>query len=322
MKGQMKSLYICRKVLNKNDIVDWAKSVGFTSILPEDDLHVTVVYCKDKVDWNEVDRDQPKMLLNLDEDDEREMHLFDGGACVLEIKSPELKDRNTELAALGIKSKHPEYRSHITLTYQKPDDLEIDDIVPYRGPIIFGPEKFEKIKTGGWSPGKEQSLVDEPIDETVNIDIDHAYDLFEAASRGKVLSRDQFLSRAHQWRFFGDLSGYVAIKDRGGMNEAVGVAGTQEGILRGLCEASRDGPTWGMVSDSLARAAQRSGFIAPHLMESSKVIGADTTKYLIGNKHFFDSVYNDPVMVARIKEHPGVSHFLDNIEQYRKRTGL
>ena len=160
MKGLMKSLYICRKVLNKQDIVEWAKATGFTSMLPKDDLHVTVVYCKDEVDWDDVDRDQPKILLNLDEDDEREIHLFDGGACVLEITSQELKDRNAELAELGIKSKHPEYRSHITITYKKPDDLDIKDIVPYRGPIIFGPEIFKKIKTGGWSPGDEQSLLD------------------------------------------------------------------------------------------------------------------------------------------------------------------
>ncbi len=142
----MKSdLYISRKVMNTKDFADWALSVGFTSMMPEDSLHVTQVFCKTEVEWEDIDRDEPEIIFIDAGQGKRSVHNFDGGACVLEFVSKDMKDRSNALKKIGVKSSHPQYRSHITISYKKPDDLKVEDIKPYDGYIVLGPEIFEPI---------------------------------------------------------------------------------------------------------------------------------------------------------------------------------
>ncbi len=48
-------LYVSRHVENADEIIAWAKSVGFETTLPAEDMHVTVCYSKDLVDWLALD---------------------------------------------------------------------------------------------------------------------------------------------------------------------------------------------------------------------------------------------------------------------------
>ncbi len=171
-------IYISRKVLNQTDIEDWARNAGFTSMMPLESLHVTVVYCKLKVDWDLVSRDEPEMIEvpecdpHQDCEEDRAVHQFDGGATVLEIFSDDLLMRNEELRSLGIHSKFPDYRSHITITYEKPDDLDVESIEPYRGPIFLGPEIIvTATSASGWEDSYEEhklSIQHEPITEKLS----------------------------------------------------------------------------------------------------------------------------------------------------------
>src|SRR5690606_6627144 len=43
-------LYVQRKLLNGAELVSWAKKNGFTSTLPPEDMHVTVLYSRTAVD--------------------------------------------------------------------------------------------------------------------------------------------------------------------------------------------------------------------------------------------------------------------------------
>ena len=49
------SLYVSRPVLNAPQIIAWAKAQGFATTLPPEDMHVTVAFSKEPVDWGGLD---------------------------------------------------------------------------------------------------------------------------------------------------------------------------------------------------------------------------------------------------------------------------
>ena len=55
-KTTPRSLYVRRDVLNPKDIMKWAKAQGFATVVP--DMHVTVMYSKQPVDWIKVGADE------------------------------------------------------------------------------------------------------------------------------------------------------------------------------------------------------------------------------------------------------------------------
>lgn len=46
-------LYVCRPVVNADQIIAWAKAQGFETALPAEDMHVTICFSKQPVDWSE-----------------------------------------------------------------------------------------------------------------------------------------------------------------------------------------------------------------------------------------------------------------------------
>lgn len=164
---------------------------------------------------------------------------------------------------------------------------------------------------------------------------------------GAAWSRDKFLVRARNWTFYGDETGYVAVRvQNSGMKKLVGLAGEPRGILKGLDElVAEGGPIWGAVSADIARMAKKRGMIVPHLMLGGptlirmivKLIPASVfgghepeitdegglkidyedvgsaTKFLIGNVDYFRAVMAMPEiakMKDRIAAIPGISLFM------------
>ena len=141
-----RSLYVSRKVLNAGDIIAWAKGQGFSTTLPADELHVTVIYSRTPVDWMKAGQDywNEDGTLLIPPGGPRVVSRFDGGAVVLEFSSASLSWRHQELKRIGAETSYPEYAPHITITYQ-PGEVEIDKVEPYRGKIELGPEVFEEV---------------------------------------------------------------------------------------------------------------------------------------------------------------------------------
>ena len=46
-----RTLYVSRKLVNATEFMAWAKSQGFETTVPADELHVTVLYSRQPVDW-------------------------------------------------------------------------------------------------------------------------------------------------------------------------------------------------------------------------------------------------------------------------------
>ncbi|MGB0854663.1 MAG: anti-CBASS protein Acb1 family protein [Pikeienuella sp.] len=137
-----RTLYVRRDVLNGSEIIAWAKEQGFKTTLPEDDLHVTLMFSRRAVDWMKMGESWQSDL-DISAGGARMMERF-GDARVLLFASSELSWRHEQMKREGATWDHAEYQPHITISYD-PEAPDIADIEPYRGEIKLGPEIFEEV---------------------------------------------------------------------------------------------------------------------------------------------------------------------------------
>lgn len=160
---------------------------------------------------------------------------------------------------------------------------------------------------------------------TSEINLDQAYELFKQSylqSTGESWSKDKFLNRTRNWRFFGDANGYVALRgQRSGFYKLVGTAGNGKSQLRGFLEIqSLKLPVWGMVTKNISEMLIKKGFRMPTSeeieflkfnLESSGILGdakiiaympdggvkiqypdvGETVKYFVGSPEYWDKLY-------------------------------
>ncbi len=142
-------LYVRRKVTNGADILAWAKAQGFEVTVPADDLHVTIAYSRQALDWMKVGGDwggRQDGGLTIAPGGARLVEpLGSEGAVVLLFNSSELAWRHMQIREAGASWDYEEYQPHVTITYAA-GDLDLSKVEPYRGKIEFGPEIFEELK--------------------------------------------------------------------------------------------------------------------------------------------------------------------------------
>jgi 2'-5' RNA ligase len=162
IETKKEQLYVCRNLLNVSDLRDWAKSQGFKSITEDNDFHVTIAYSKEKIEWD-VSMEIHNKIKNTSTD--RKIEQF-GDAVVLTFNSGLLSERWAEIINdLGASWDYPSYKPHITLTWKWTKGKEaLKKVVPYAGPLIFGPEIFSKLESDWKDDHKEQILEQELTD--------------------------------------------------------------------------------------------------------------------------------------------------------------
>jgi hypothetical protein len=136
-------------------------------------------------------------------------------------------------------------------------------------------------------------------------------------STGAAWSKEKFLSKANDWRFYGDESGYISVREqRSGMLKLTGMAGSMKGIYKGMQDLlAEKSPIWGMVTKNIASMAVKIGFrqadasfvqegifkIPSYVFGGAKIKGVQpdggvifeysdvgtSVKYLIGNDSYF-----------------------------------
>lgn len=154
-----RTLYVRRDVLNAAEIIAHFKAQGFTTTLPADDMHVTITFSRQPVDWMKMGEnwsDNGKGGLTIPAGGPRLMDAFgqNGEAKVLLFSSSALSWRHEEMKRNGATWDHPEYQPHITISYEFDGDLS--EVEPYRGKIELGPEIFEEVDEG-WRSGIEET---------------------------------------------------------------------------------------------------------------------------------------------------------------------
>lgn len=134
-----KTLYVHRPLTNALDLVAWFKDQGFATTL--DDMHVTVAYSHEPIDWTEAPAGAETVVV---EGGARSIAKFDKGAVVLKFESVDLADRWKAFRDLGASWKYDDYAPHVTITYDG-DGVDLDKIEPYAGKLEFGAEVFAEI---------------------------------------------------------------------------------------------------------------------------------------------------------------------------------
>jgi hypothetical protein len=158
--SEKQSLYVCRPVSNAAQIIAWAKEQGFTTTLPAEDMHVTVCFSREPMDWNAAgDHFDHVQFAQGD----RSVHtLGDGGAVVLEFEAEELQQRHKQFRDEGASWDYDAYHPHITISYNgAPPDLSV--VKPYDGIIELGPEKYDEVKED-WHDDIKENEKKEPWD--------------------------------------------------------------------------------------------------------------------------------------------------------------
>ncbi|TAV98493.1 DUF1073 domain-containing protein [Rhizobium ruizarguesonis] len=140
-----RTLYVRRDVINRAEIIAWAKEQGFTDIVP--DLHVTITYSKQPVDWFEMGESwSPRLEISAGGPRQMEALGQSGEYYALLITANELKWRHEAMIEMGASWDWPEYQPHISI--QIGGDIDLSKVTPYQGKIILGPEIFEEVREG------------------------------------------------------------------------------------------------------------------------------------------------------------------------------
>lgn len=147
-----RTLYVQRKLLNAADLIEWAKAQGFGDTLPAGEIHVTVAHSRTPIDWLKVGTDwhgDENGKLVVPPGGARIVEpLGDKGAVVLLFNASALAYRHEAIREAGASWDYPEYQPHVTITYQRPEGLDLSQVQPYRGKLEFGPEIFEEVDDG------------------------------------------------------------------------------------------------------------------------------------------------------------------------------
>ncbi|TBF08711.1 anti-CBASS protein Acb1 family protein [Rhizobium ruizarguesonis] len=138
-----RTLYVRRDVINRAEITAWAKEQGFADIVP--DLHVTITYSKQPVDWFEMGESwSPRLEISAGGPRQMEALGQSGEYYALLITANELKWRHEAMIELGASWEWPEYQPHISI--QIGGDIDLSKVTPYQGKIVLGPEIFEEVR--------------------------------------------------------------------------------------------------------------------------------------------------------------------------------
>lgn len=159
-QAQARTLYVRRNVLNADEVRAWAKAQGFETVVPADDMHVTIAFSRTPVDWIEVGDawhgDSGELV--IPPGGPRVVEPLGDSAIVLMFASHELAWRHEDIKRAGASWDWPSYQPHITITYDGDPQLRSELargerlIEPYRGEIRLGPEIFEEVRED-WSDG-------------------------------------------------------------------------------------------------------------------------------------------------------------------------
>jgi len=132
------TLYVSRPLMNHGELHAWAISQGFKMTLS--DMHTTIAYSQIPVKWSKFTPETNTLRIPATG---ARIEQF-GEAIVLTFVSPDLQNRWGKFINGGCHWDHPSYHPHITISYHKPEQ-DINNMKPFNGLLIFGPEKFTPL---------------------------------------------------------------------------------------------------------------------------------------------------------------------------------
>ncbi|MHB8272517.1 DUF2213 domain-containing protein [Bradyrhizobium sp.] len=158
--AELRTLYVNRPLKNADAVLAWAKEAGFTKTLPPGDMHVTIAFSKEPIDWNAAPDGFDTEIVPASKDQKdgaRSVEKLGAeGAVVLRFESTDLASRWQQFRRAGASWDHDGFKPHVTITYDA-GDVDLSKVVPYDGPLEFGEEIFAEVDTG-WADKVKKNL--------------------------------------------------------------------------------------------------------------------------------------------------------------------
>jgi 2'-5' RNA ligase len=137
----LKTLYVYRPLLNAKELEKWAESQGFEKILDPSDMHITIAFSKENVDWKNFKPRNSRVSIKLNSSTIKQLG---EDAVVVAFDSDILQKRWKEFKDGGCSWDWPTYQPHVSITYHG-SKLDLKKLKPYNGELVFGPEIFKEI---------------------------------------------------------------------------------------------------------------------------------------------------------------------------------
>lgn len=142
--AEPRTLYVSRSVTNAAEVLRWARKQKIPNLMKAQDLHVTIAFSREPVDWFKAYTDVDKITIPSGGPRLVEP-LGDDGALVLLFSSDQLAWRWEHFRCIGASWDHgDEYQPHVTLSWQA-NGFDWHSVEPYTGKIVLGPERFAPI---------------------------------------------------------------------------------------------------------------------------------------------------------------------------------
>lgn len=143
-KAAGRTLYVRRNLTPESAaaFVKWAKAQGFETTTPPEELHATIAFSRDLVDWDAMGTAPDSLTAKGGA--RSVVPLGDKGAVVLKFESDELQERWQAMRDEGASWDFEGYQPHVTITYNG-TDTDLSEVEPYTGPLEFGAEIFEEV---------------------------------------------------------------------------------------------------------------------------------------------------------------------------------
>lgn len=143
-----RTLYVSRRLLNTDELLEWATAQGFTTTQPAEAMHVTVAFSRVPVDWFKVGQDyvgDEEGKFTITPGGPRLVEpLGNAGAVVLLFAAPFLEWRHRNILEHGASWDWEGYQPHVTITWDA-GALDLSKVEPYQGRLVFGPEVFQEV---------------------------------------------------------------------------------------------------------------------------------------------------------------------------------
>jgi phage-related protein (TIGR01555 family) len=144
------TLYMYRPVTNGKDIISHFEKQGVKNLLAASDLHVTIAYSREPVDWMKIGSDEwgPNQSgsIEVKPGGPRLVEQIGGDKVVaLMFTCSDLVYRHWRAQEAGCSWEYDDYQPHITVATAPANASDLKDVQPYTGVIQLGPEVFKEI---------------------------------------------------------------------------------------------------------------------------------------------------------------------------------
>lgn len=162
-------LYVSRKLEagSARQLLAWAAQQGIPDLEPAAELHVTVLFSRQPVDWFDMGSDwqsDPAGRLRVPPGGPRSIVRLGENCIVLRFANNDLKWRHDSMVEKGASHDYEDYAPHVTIA--KNPDFDVDAIQEaFQGELVFGPEIFEPLQLDdGLEPELEMAFSADQLD--------------------------------------------------------------------------------------------------------------------------------------------------------------